>query len=197
MSIPETAQSPVRKSRSRTLTTQIPISIDEVGCPEIPTTTMTDGYKAKIVQSMLREYCTTHICELSFNPSARISNLCLLGFVTGMAKQVIPWGTLVKDPSSWISEECFPTGFEWNNPSKIQVGEIFRLLDHWRDRQDKSLDPLIWVPTCPLFQGAEDPATRGQTLQKTRVQQLPDSDEEVFILPSSEDSDWDKDESND
>ena len=114
-----------------------------------------------------------------------------------MAKQVIPWGTLVKDPSSWISEECFPTGFEWKDPSKIQVGEIFRLLDHWRDRQDKSLDPLIWVPTCPLFQGAEDPVTCGRTLQKTRVQQLPDSDEEVFILPSSEDSDRDEDESND
>jgi hypothetical protein len=197
MSIPDTAQSPARKSRSRTLNTHIPISIDEVGCPELPTTTMSDGYRAKIIQSMLREYCTTHIRELSFNPSPRISNLCQLGFVTGMAKQVIPWGALVKDPSSWISEECFPTGFEWKDPSKIQVGEIFRLLDHWRDRQDKGVNPLIWLPTCPLFQDAEDPVTHGQTLQKARVQQEHDSDEEVFILPSSEESDQEEDESND
>jgi hypothetical protein len=197
MSLPETVQSPPRMVRSKTVTTQIPISIDEVGCPELPTTTMADGYKAKIVQSMLREYCTAHIREHSFNSFAPTSNIHQLGFITGKKMQVIPWGTLVKDPSSWISNECFPNGFEWKDPSKIQVGEIFRLLDHWRDRQDQGLDPLIWVPVCPLFEDVNDPLIHGRTLRQATVSQMQDSDGEVFVLPSSEESDKKDDESDD
>ena len=95
----------------------------------------------------------------------------------------------MKDPPSWISAECIPNGFEWKDPSKIQVGEIFHLLNHWRDWQDKGLDPLIWVLTCPLFQDVEDPSKHMQTLQQARVPQMEDSDEEVFVLPSSSDLD--------
>lgn len=119
-----------------------------------------------------------------------------LGFVTGRKVQVIPWGTLAKDPSSWISAECFPNNFEWKDPSKIQVGEIFRLLDHWRDRQVRGLDPLIWVQTCPLFQDAAGHSKHGRTVRRVQVQQyLHDSDEEVFVLPSSQEIDQEDDES--
>jgi len=117
-----------------------------------------------------------------------------LGFVTGKKKQIIPWGTLVKDPSSWISEECVPNGFEWKDPSKIQIGEVFRLLDHWRDRQDQDLYPLVWVLTCPLFQDAEKPSKRLQNVQQVRAQTPQVSDEEVFNLPSSKDIEEDEDD---
>jgi hypothetical protein len=76
--------------------------------------------------------------------------------MTGKKKLVIPWGALVKDPSSWIDEDCIPEMFEWKDPSKIQIAEAFRLLDHWRDREDQGLDPLIWVRTCPLFEDGVD-----------------------------------------
>ena len=68
------AQTPPQEVRSKTVTTQIPIAIDAVGCPTLPTTTMADGYKTKRVQSMLREYCTAHIREFSFDPLTEISN---------------------------------------------------------------------------------------------------------------------------
>jgi hypothetical protein len=47
------------------------------------------------------------------------------GFTTGKKKAFIQWGELVKDPSSFIGEECTPDGFEWKDPSKIRIGEVF------------------------------------------------------------------------
>jgi hypothetical protein len=79
-------------------------------------------------------------------------NISAQGFLSGKKKEAIPWGTLVRDPSSWITEACMSDDFEWKDPSKIQIGEIFHLLDHWRDQQDQGLDPIIWVPTCSLLQ---------------------------------------------
>jgi hypothetical protein len=115
------------------------------------------------------------------------------GFITGQVMQVIPWGSLVKDPHSWMSRECTPEGFEWKDPSKIQIGEIFRLLDHWRDRQDQGHVPLVWVPSCPIFQDAQ-PSERIRKLRESRTAiQPPESDEEIFVLPQSDDIDEDED----
>jgi hypothetical protein len=86
-------------------------------------------------------------------------------------------------------EECIPDGFEWKDPSKIQRDEIYRLLDHWRARQASGLEPLIWVPTCPLFKGSENTTKRVRAIQQARALQPPDSDEEVFILPDSDEID--------
>lgn len=101
--------------------------------------------------------------------------------------QIIPWGKLVKDPSAWINEECIPHGFEWKDPSKIQLGEVFRLMDHWRDREDQDLIPLIWVPTCPLLQDVEEPQRKVRNIRQAQPLQLEVSDEELFDIPSSSD----------
>ena len=103
--------------------------------------------------------------------------------------QPIPWGSLVKDPTSWILPECMPDRFEWKDPSKIQNGEIFHLLNHWRVRQDNGSDPLIWAPTCPLFKDAVNVANRVRTIRQARELQSVNSDEEVFVLPSTDDVD--------
>ncbi|KAF8261854.1 hypothetical protein EI94DRAFT_1809664 [Lactarius quietus] len=50
-----------KPDRSKMITTKIPISVDMSGCPKLLTVTMLDGYKTKVVQSMLREYCTAHM----------------------------------------------------------------------------------------------------------------------------------------
>jgi hypothetical protein len=50
-----------QKNHFKTITTPIPITIKSNGCPDIPTVTIEQGYKTKIVQTMLREYCTEHI----------------------------------------------------------------------------------------------------------------------------------------
>jgi hypothetical protein len=101
-------------------------------------------------------------CEAKYNTSE-------IGFVSGKRKQIIPWGAFVKDPYSWISKECVPHEFEWKDPSKIQIAEIFRLLYHWRDRQDQSLEPLIWLPTCPVLQDTEGPSRHGRKPRKACV----------------------------
>ncbi|KAH8985230.1 hypothetical protein EDB86DRAFT_2833172 [Lactarius hatsudake] len=63
----DTVQEPLpKKDCSRTLNTPIPIVFDKDGCPELPKVTMFDGYKAKVVQSLLREYCIEHIHEPFF-----------------------------------------------------------------------------------------------------------------------------------
>ena len=52
-------------------------------------------------------------------------------------------------------EECYPEGFSWADPSKIHKSEVFRLLDHWRQREKEGLTPLIWNPSCELFDDGE------------------------------------------
>lgn len=116
-----------------------------------------------------------------------ISNIYGEGFITGKKTQYISWGSLAMDPSSWIDKECTPDGFEWKDPSKIKIGEIFRLLDHWRDRIDRGLHGLVWVPSCPLFKDVDHAPIHQRRLR----QQIPlpedYSDEEVFVLPQSDD----------
>jgi hypothetical protein len=181
--------------RSRTVSTKIPITFSEDGCPDLPKISMYDNYKTKTVQSMLREYCTAHIREHVIYILTERCNIYSLGFKTGNKGQVIFWGSLVQDPTAWISEDCIPPGFEWKDPSKIQIGEIFRLLDHWMDRQDEGLDALVWVTSCPLFKKAQEPRKRRQSLQHARASQEQISDEENFDLPSSGDPDDADDES--
>lgn len=150
---------------------------------------MGDGHKTKAVQSMLRDYCTTHIRKINSNPWKILTKTFDPGFITGRTTQVIPWGALIKDPSSWISEESVPEGFEWKDPSKIQIGEVFRLFYHWRDRKEKALVPLIWVPTCPLLQVTDDePIIRPQHIRASEANRRQASDEEEFNLSSSTDS---------
>ena len=101
----------------------------------------------------------------------------------------------MSNPTLWIVADCTPDRFEWKDPSKIQIEEVFRLLDHWRARQGMGLDPLIWASTCPLFQDAEKIAKNTRAGQQARALQPPDSDEEVFILPDGDDIDLDSNSS--
>ena len=118
-----------------------------------------------------------------------MSNISAQGFQSGNKKQAIPQGTLVRDPFSWITEACMPDDFEWKDPLKIQIGEIFHLLDHQKDRQDLDLDPIIWVPTCCLLHDANGSYNCAQNICTAPPQLREESDEEVFSLPYSEDID--------
>ena len=62
---------------------------------------------------------------------------------------------MCSNPSEWILEECYPEGFTWADPSKIHKSEVFRLLDHWRQREKDGLTPLIWNPSCEFFDDGE------------------------------------------
>ncbi|KAI9447519.1 hypothetical protein H4582DRAFT_2051264 [Lactarius indigo] len=163
-----------KRDLSKTITTPIPLVFNADGFPELPKVVSHDGYKAKVIQTLLRDYCTAHICESFFNSCA--------------ANQTIPWGSLSSDPSAWIDEECIPYDFEWKDPSKIQIDEVFRLLDHWRDRQDQGIDPLMWVPTCPLFNDTKQPTIHKRNIRRARPKQSDGSDEESFDLHYNEDS---------
>jgi hypothetical protein len=113
----------------------------------------------------------------------------LKGFISGKAKQLIPWGAVEASQYAWISKECIPDGFKWKDPSHIKIGEVWRLLYHWRDRQDQGLDPLIWLPTCPVLQGIKGRSKQGRNLRLLTDIQPQDSEEEIFDLPAGGDSD--------
>ncbi|KAN0129861.1 hypothetical protein V8E53_012333 [Lactarius tabidus] len=175
---------PPQKGGPKTNTEHIPIILEESGCPIRPDIRMDNMNKTKRVQSMLRDYCLAHICKCLCIIFLMSANILFAGFTTGRKKTFIPWSKLVKDPSSFISKDCTPEGFEWKDPSKIRIGEVFHLLYHWRSRQDEGLLPLVWVPTSSLFQDEDEPSGHHQGVRRYIGHGSHDSDEENFDLPS-------------
>ncbi|KAN0139732.1 hypothetical protein V8E53_002394 [Lactarius tabidus] len=148
-------------------TKPIPVHLDADGFLELLPTTSNDLHKTKIIQY--------------------IFNIYEQGFITGKKTPFISWGSLAVKPSSWVNAECTPGGFEWKDLSKIKVGEIFHLLDHWRGCIDRGLQGLVWAPSCPLLQDEEHAPTHGGKLRQPVALPEEYSDKEVFILPQSND----------
>ena len=67
--------SPLQQEQAQTTRTKILICKDTSGRPLIPSTTMSDGYKTKAVQSMLREYCTAHLRKDCIHQLTSIINI--------------------------------------------------------------------------------------------------------------------------
>ncbi|KAN0141874.1 hypothetical protein V8E53_000336 [Lactarius tabidus] len=128
------------KDRSTTNKMPIHIPIKADGRPEVLNITLNDSYKTKTVQVMLHEYLTTHIR--------------ILGYVSGKQHARISWGELSTKPSTCINPECSPIGFTWADLSKIRIGDIHQLLEHWYGRKRQHLTPLIWAETCPVLKDA-------------------------------------------
>jgi hypothetical protein len=111
--------------------------------------------------------------------SIAVVHICALGFISGKKKAIIPWAKVSMDPTSWINEECYPSGFQWADPSKIRVGQVFDLLGHWRQREAAGLSPLIWNHTCDLLADVEPRSTCAQD-RRQRPSDEDDSEEEDF-----------------
>ena len=83
---------------------------------------------------------------------------------------------------------------------KIRIAEARRLLEHWRGRISRGLAGIIWVPTSPLFGDQDDVpldvTNRERRFREALEQRQDDSDEEVFVLPHSDEIDEDEYESN-
>ncbi|KAN0139064.1 hypothetical protein V8E53_003066 [Lactarius tabidus] len=140
-------------NRPKTNKTRIEIKIGADGRPAIPPVTLADTYHAKSLQTMLRDYCSIHIrAFLKYIPYMP-SKIRESGYTSGRKQARIRWSRLCKNPPAWILEECYPEGFIWADPSKIRRAEVFRLLDHWRQREQDGLTALIWNPSCELLDG--------------------------------------------
>jgi hypothetical protein len=185
--------------RSRTIKTTIPITTDANGEPEIPSVTSSDGYYTKAVQDVLRAYCITHLRELYTFNMAVCGNMWLYdsGFTSGKKMAKIPWKNISRNPSAWIDKDCAPSGFHWEDPSRMHGSDIFRLLDHLRQRQENGLAPLIWNPFCELFADTDLPSEVVRTRQRagsghSHSHQREESDgtsgndEEEDVAPESE-----------
>ncbi|KAI9450742.1 hypothetical protein BJY52DRAFT_1227032 [Lactarius psammicola] len=149
-----------QKGCPKTVKPPISIHIKSNGCPNVPAITDADGYNAKAVQAVLQDYITTHIHELSVD-------------YFSCKKATIPWAKLSQDPSSWIKPECVPDGFQWADPSKLRIGDVFDLLKHWRQRKQDHLEPPIWVSSCPLLKDVEQPSKHRRAPKSA----LPNSDD--------------------
>ncbi|KAI9445609.1 hypothetical protein BJY52DRAFT_1228832 [Lactarius psammicola] len=135
----------LRRATPKQSNLRFPFISNPMGAPDIPAITDADRYNAKAVQAVLRDYITTHI-----------------RYVSGKKKATIPWAKLSQDPSSWIKPECVSDGFQWADPSKLRIGDVFDLLNHWRQRKQDCLEPLIWVLSCPLLKDVEQPSKHRQ-----------------------------------
>jgi hypothetical protein len=62
-----------------------------------------------------------------------------------------------------------PDGFEWKDPSKIQIEDVYCLLDHLKACQNTELKPLIWASTCPLFENKNKTAKNVWASQHART----------------------------
>ncbi|KAF8261097.1 hypothetical protein EI94DRAFT_1705813 [Lactarius quietus] len=131
--------------QAKTIKTTIDIITDEDEEPEVPSVTEASGYQTKVVQAALRKYCIAH-----------------MRFISGKKKAYIPWAKVTKDPNAWIYEECYPPGFQWAHPSKIQVNEVFHLFDHWRQQKQSRFDPIIWNPSLHSSNNCEPRRNSGE-----------------------------------
>lgn len=105
----------------------------------------------------------------------------------------IPWAKLCQDPSSWIKPECAPDEFQWADPSKIRIGDVFRLIDHWRQRQAHGLKPLIWLSSCPLLEDAEQQSEHSRSSSSSRRNTDPRSEEGARSTANDRDDSMSKD----
>ena len=138
-------------------------------CPHLPNATEYNQEGVKILQTMLWEYCTKHIHK-NCSDYLSIYDIAILEYVLGKTNAKISWARVTASPSTWIELECTPEGFEWADPSKICIANIFLLLQHWRERQRQHLAPLIWASTCPLLKDASSFADEWQEYQSHQSQ---------------------------
>lgn len=101
-----------------------------------------------------------------------------ISYKSQKAKVTIPWAKLCQDPTSWITADSTPNGFQWADPSKIRIAEVFRLLAHWRHREVAGLEPLEWALSCPLLDDVEQPLMRGVRGRKKNKNRDKSDDEE-------------------
>ena len=76
-------------------------------------------------------------------------------------------------------EECYPEGFSWVDPSKLRNAQVFQLLDHWRQREEDGLDPIVWNPQCKAFAGIETQQRRKRPSSHESLSESPHEQREA------------------
>ena len=101
---------------------------------------------------MLWEYIKEHIGEC-FSDLFRVCLIHAYQHMCWGSKRVkIPWVKISADLTSWIEPECVPDGFQWANPSKICVGDIFPLFAHWRTTEPASQSTHLGQKYAPFLE---------------------------------------------
>jgi hypothetical protein len=164
--------------QGKTSKTPTPITFRDDGEPQTPSVTQVSGSSAKVLQAALRNYCLAHIRESHMSGICPFIHICILGFISGDKKAIIKWADIIKDPTSWIDEECYPPGFQWANPSKICMKPAIHLLNHWRQQRDSGHSPIIWNPLCEALTAVDQPALRVQCQSWSDANEDNDGDED-------------------
>jgi hypothetical protein len=103
--------------------------------------------------------------------------------VTGQKKLQIPWGKLAKEPSKWLKKKSYPQDFQWRDPSKIKVDDLFTLIAHWRARVSRGRKTLVWVKSSPFFKGVQGTSRQARVFRQ-RSPVVRESSQEFFDIPS-------------
>jgi len=105
---------------------------------------------------------TKHILDLIF------IHMRTLEYVSGKKKVKIPWAKVTATPADWMDDECYPSEFQWADPSKIRIKDAYDLLDHWRQRKEAGLAPIIWNPSCDILANVERPSRSLRNSERPR-----------------------------
>ena len=114
-------------------------------------------------------------------------------FVSGKKNAKISWAKLAADPTAWIEPECYPSGFLWADPSKIRKEAVLQIFDHWRQRKESGLSPIIWNPSCDILADIDRPYNYLRTMENRwrdadNSDSSPDEDfrEELEAIPEDD-----------
>jgi hypothetical protein len=80
---------------------------------------------------------------------------------------------VTSDPAAWIHKEYYPPGFNWADPSKIWINEVFKLFNHWRQQKLSELAPIIWNTFCDILTDIERAIPRIQNQRPMYTNQDP------------------------
>ena len=62
--------------------------------------------------------------------------------MTNNSKCAVPWGNIFSHQNDYIDPVYLPLGVKIREPSKMAVGDVLALYNHWRRRQNKG-EPVL------------------------------------------------------
>ena len=91
---------------------------------------------AKLAKEIIRAYFLKHYRKSHKNFILTSSHSHHLELATGSESARTPWAQIGDDPSQFFDIACLPTGFKFQDPSRMGV-HVKSLLSHLRQRQEE------------------------------------------------------------
>ena len=75
------------------------------------------------------------------------------GIATGNKKSTVPWAQILSNPEGFFDRKYLPADERLREPSKLKKVEVAKLLDFWKERQEKKEVPVFQFHHTMNWQG--------------------------------------------